>query len=64
MQDTWIRANEPTHKDAKAVHEQYEEFLADMKMILTTGVMSLVLFRMVGLGLRLLHTFVRLSRWN
>lgn len=37
MQDTWIRANEPTHKDAKAVHEQAEEFLADMKMILTTG---------------------------
>lgn len=37
MQDAWIRANDPTHKDAKAVHDQAEEFLSDMKMILTTG---------------------------
>lgn len=37
MQDAWIRANDPTHKDAAAVHEQAEEFLTDILMLLTTG---------------------------
>ena len=37
MQDAWIRSNDPGHKDAAAVHEQAEEFLADILMLLSTG---------------------------
>ena len=37
MQDAWIRNNEPDHKDAAAVHEQAEEFLNDIAMLLSTG---------------------------
>lgn len=33
----WIRSNDPGHKDAAAVHEQAEEFLADILMLLSTG---------------------------
>lgn len=35
MQDAWIRANEPAHPDAAAVHEQAEEFRADIMTILS-----------------------------
>lgn len=37
MQDAWIRSNDPGHKDAAAVHEQAEEFLVDILMLLSTG---------------------------
>ncbi len=35
MQDVWIRANAPEHEDAVAIRAQAEEFLADLKTLLS-----------------------------
>lgn len=35
MQDVWIRENAPEHEDAGAIRAQAEEFLADLKTLLS-----------------------------